>query len=198
MARVGLVLVWLLPLTSGCSRREVEPPRFDARAAAARALAEYDTNQDGFLDVQELERCPGLKSCLRQWDRDKDGRLSLEEVEAGLEALQQSGVGLLGLVCRVQLDGRPLPGASVVLEPEPFLAPELHPARATTDEDGRARPQADGAEFPGCQLGLYRVRISKTEQGREVVPPRYNRQSRLGIGVGPEVQSPVLFPLSSR
>jgi hypothetical protein len=51
-------------------------PTVDPRAIARRAMAEYDSDKNGFLDVQELERCPGLKSFLENYDRNKDDRLS--------------------------------------------------------------------------------------------------------------------------
>jgi hypothetical protein len=197
MAR-GPLLLGVVLVLAGCACREVQPPQLDVKAAARAALAEYDANKDGFLDANELRRCPGLRDCLPRWDQDKDGRLSEAEIEAGLEGHQKSGIGLTGVVCRVLLDERPLAGASVVLEPESFLGSGLKPARGTTDEAGRARPQAEGAKFPGCQLGVYRVRISKTEGGRDVVPGWYNREARFGIEVGPEMKSPYVFSLRTR
>ena len=162
--------------------------RIDAKEASARAMAEYDSNRDGYLDVTELERCPGLKSVLAPFDRDKDGRLSQAEIEEGLTSIQDGQVVLAEVTCKVTLDGKPLAGASVVVEPESFLQSYIKPAKGTTNEQGRASMQIDGAARPGCHIGLYRVRISKVgDEGRDIVPARYNSQTILGLGAGSRV-----------
>src|SRR5947209_3938200 len=79
--RAGLLLAVVLGLALGCSTRRVTPSRVSAADAAAKALAQYDTNKDGFLDAAELERCPGLKNALKRHDTNKDGRFSREELE---------------------------------------------------------------------------------------------------------------------
>jgi hypothetical protein len=183
-------------LVPACATR-IEPPPFDPQAAGARALADYDRNKDGFLDARELERCPGLKSRLARLDTDRDGRLSQEEIEKLLEGYQGSGIGLMEVVCRVTLGGKPLAGAEVALEPEPFMGDGARPALGTTDERGRARPRVEGAPVRGCHLGVYRVRVSKKDaQGRETVPARYNTQTQLGIEVGPGMEGGYTFHLA--
>ena len=183
-------------LAPGCATR-IAPPPLDPKAAGARALADYDRNRDGFLDARELEQCPGLKSCLARLDKDRDGRLSQGEVEKLLEGYRDSGIGLIEVACRVTLDRQPLAGAEVTLAPEPFMGEGARPARGTTDERGRARPQVEGAPVRGCHLGVYRVRISKKDaQGRETVPARYNTQTQLGIEVGPGMEGGYTFNLA--
>lgn len=181
-------LLWLLLLSlpgGGCSRT-IETPRIDVKESAARAMAAYDTNGDGVLDAKELKQCPGLESCARRLHRDsKDVRLSRDEVEQVLAAYVESQTGLMAVMCKVTLNDEPLAGAEVVLEPEAFMGDGLKPARGTTDEQGKARMQIEGAPAPGCHLGIYRVRISKADAGgRETLPARYNRQTQLGIEVG--------------
>ena len=176
----------------------VAAPHIYAGSTSARALAEYDANQDGFLDAQELEASPGLKSCLARYDTDKDGRLSRAELETSLAAFDQAQVGLLDTPFTVTLDGRPLEGAGVVFEPEPFLADVIKPARGTTDAGGVARMKTEGAPLPGCNLGIYRVRISKPDAGgRETLPARYNARTQLGIELGPDAKGPCAFDLAS-
>src|SRR5712671_1142505 len=177
-------LLWLLLLSlpgGGCARTAFEAPRLDVKEIAGRALAEYDTNHDGYLDARELKQCPGLEKCLARFDLDKDKRLSREELEQGLTEYVESQVGLMAVVCKVMLNDEPLAGAVVVLEPEAFMGDSSKPARATTDEKGVARPRVEGAPGPGCHLGIYRVRITKADAGgRELLPARYNTQTQLG------------------
>jgi len=191
-----LFVLLLLLLGWGCTRK-LETPQFDAQAISARAMTDYDLNKDGFLDAKELERCPGLKSCLKRLDRDGDGRLSRAELEEGLAAYGESRLALVEVMCKVTLGGQPLAGASVVLEPESFMGESIKPARGTTNEQGQARMQADDAPQPGCHLGIYRVRISKIDNnGPDTVPARYNTQTQLGIEVGPGTKAPYVFRLT--
>ncbi len=177
------MLVLLVLKVAGCSRSVGEITHIDAKEAAAKAMAEYDSNRDGYLDARELERCPGLKSVMPQFDKDRDGRLSQAEIEEGLTAIQQNQSGLTEVMCKVTLNKQPLVGASVILEPEPFLQADIKPAQGTTNEQGRVALQIEGETQPGCNVGLYRVRVSKHDAG-EHIPARYNTQSQLGLGVG--------------
>jgi hypothetical protein len=49
----------------------------------------------------------------------------------------------------------------------------------------------------GCHPGIYRVRITKNgSNGQEMLPARYNDQSRLGIEVGPGMKGRTTFSLT--
>jgi hypothetical protein len=195
-ARVWLLA--LLPLLAlGCAKR-VEIPRINPKALADKALAEYDSNKDGYLDAKELERCPGLKTALPRFDKDKDGRFSRAELEEYFALWVESKIGLQQVSCRVTLDGRPLAGATVLLEPEAFMGGNVKPAKGVTDENGETRFQIDGAPQTGCNLGIYRVRITKTADGKEVVPARYNSNTQLGIEVSSWLRGRTVFSLQSR
>jgi hypothetical protein len=183
---VRAIVFVLLPLFGGGCTGKLEAPKLDADAISARAMKEYDVNKDGFLDAQELERCPGLKSCLKRFDSNNDGRLSEAELRAGLAEYVESGVALTDVTCKVTVGDQPLVGAAVLLDPEAFMADSIKPARGTTNDRGVARVQIEGANLPGCHLGIYRVRITKPgADGQESVPARYNAQTQLGIEVGP-------------
>jgi hypothetical protein len=171
----------------GCSGRRLSVPSLSPEEAGRQALAEYDQNQDGFLDARELQRCPALASCLSTLDKDKDGRLSGEEIAQRVRAYQTSRVGLAALAFQVTLDGQGLAGATVTFVPEKFLGPALPPASAVSDARGMVRLETPGAEVPGVACGLYRVEVSKKNAaGQETIPARYNRQSVLGVEVAPE------------
>jgi hypothetical protein len=161
-------------------------------------MAEYDTNRDGYLDPKELERCPGLNSCWKSLDTDGDGRLSASEIEDRLVTYRDSRIGIIAVICKVELDGGPLSGATVTMKPESFLGDSIKPATGTTDNDGRAQMQIQGMDVPGCQCGFYRVEISKSDGNREIIPARYNSQTTLGLEVGPSVRGSSVFRLSSQ
>lgn len=178
-------LLFGLWIVLGCSSASpVKVTTLNPKNTADRALAEYDQNKDGYLDEKELERCPGLKAALPFFDKDQDGRLSREELESGFDLMQKLHAGLVATGCRVYLDGEPVAGVQVVLEPEPLLKDQLKPAQGITDESGRAQLQVEGAPVPGCNPGLYRVRISREENGQEIFPERYNKKTQLGLAVG--------------
>jgi hypothetical protein len=195
-ARAWLLLV-ALAIAAGCSQR-VEVPQINAREVAACALAEYDTNKDGYLDAGELQRCPGLQSALKRFDRDKDGRFSQSELEAYFATYVDSKIGLQALSCRFTLDDQPLVGATVVLEPESFMGRNIKPARGVTNERGNAGIQIDGAAYPGCNLAVYRVRVSRKVNDQETLPARYNTQTQLGLEVAPGLRGRTAFHLQSR
>src|SRR5262249_50249538 len=56
-----LLFTWAFALAVGCSEgagSRVPAPSLSSTGAAKEALAEYDTNRDGYLDAKELEQCP--------------------------------------------------------------------------------------------------------------------------------------------
>src|SRR5438876_481057 len=69
-----LLPLGILFVLVGCSGgpSAVHAPTLSPEEAGRQALAEYDTNKDGFLDAKELERCPALKSSLKAIDKNRD------------------------------------------------------------------------------------------------------------------------------
>ena len=100
------------------------------------ALAQYDTDRDGFLNGEELNQCPALKNSLAALDSDKDGRLSAAEIANRLRTMQEQGIGQMSVNCRVTLDDAPLVGATVTLLPEKFLGSGYKTACGQTDSRG--------------------------------------------------------------
>jgi hypothetical protein len=107
-------------------------------------------------------------------------------------------VGMTLLRCRVTLDGEPLSNAKVVFEPEQFLGDEIKAAVGETNGYGDAGPvippeQRTDPRLPGgAHIGLYKVRISKIVNGKEMIPARYNSETILGQEVSyddPEIKN---------
>lgn len=190
---------------SSCSRypSRVAAPKWDADAAAAAAINQYDSDGDGELNTPELEASPPLKSALKDVDTNHDGKLTNEEIAASLQRFGASRVGLISPACLVLLNGKPLSGATVRFIPEQFLGELVETAEGTTDESGVAIPSVPEGSLPhprmkGIRLGFYRVEISHQVAGRESLPSRYNTESQLGQFVPPECADTLQYRLQSR
>jgi hypothetical protein len=194
----GALLAAPVLLPAGCAegkRGRVEVPDISPAGAAAAALAEYDGNQDGYLDAKELEQCPVLKGALKAIDKNGDARRSGDEIADRLTGILESRVGLLALSSQVTLNSTPLADATVTFVPERFLGATVRTASGVTDKGGFASPTAEGGEAPGIQPVYYRITISKKDAlGRETLPARYNTQPALGQEVAPRARSdPLVF-----
>jgi hypothetical protein len=184
-----LVLVSLLLIAiASCQRgpATVKQPAINPSTAGKLAMDQYDTNHDGKVDGEELEKAPALKAALPRLDTNADGAVDADEVAARVNAWKAMQTGMTTAACHVTLDGQPLVGAKVTLEPEAFLGDEIKPAFATTDQFGSAAPNIPKDQRPdpklpgGAHFGLYKVRISKIVNGKETIPARYNTETILG------------------
>ena len=202
----SLMTILLASCSQGPAR--VNQPYIDADGAGELAMDQYDTNGDGVVAGDELEKAPGLKALLATADTNKDGGITAEEVTERINKWkeQQTGVTIFGFV--LTLDGRPLEGAIVTLEPESFLGDEIKTAIGETGVGGSGGASIPKAERPsptsppGMHLGLYRVKISKLVNGKEIVPPKYNEQTILGQELAGDVpgiaSGGVAFALSTK
>jgi hypothetical protein len=179
-----------LGCSSGPSR--IQPPSIDADDAASQAMELYDKDGDGSIAAAELDAAVGLKAAMATLDTSKDASVQEEEIVARIESWQASGVGIVSLNCTVTMDGRPLTGAKIVFDPEPFLGDDIKAAEGETSDTGGAgfsipkanRPAPDAP--PGAQLGFYRVRITKEVNGQESIPAKYNTETILGQEIAPD------------
>ena len=172
----------------GCSHVPPRPerPSLDPGSAARAAMDQYDTNHDGKIDANELKQCPALAQALGRMDTNHDGALALDEITAYLQQWKESPAVVLGGGVQVFLDGQPLAGATVSYEPEKFMGPAYQASSGTTDTSGFAEMKGQDPKYPGLYLGFYRVRVSKTEGGKESLPARYNTETTLAKEVSPD------------
>jgi hypothetical protein len=186
-----LVALTLSMLTAGCSRgpSRARPPKIDPATAGALAIKLYDTSGDGELDASELAAAPGVLKALKSFDADSSGKISATEIAARITDWQKDSTGLLVLSAIVQLDGRPLEGATVRLVPEPFLGDDIHPAEATTSDNGQGVLRISAADLPshlqgvpGVAVGVYRIEVTHPSQ---TIPTRYNAKTELGLELSP-------------
>jgi hypothetical protein len=175
----------------GCSGSPdaFEAPTVDVASAAERAMELYDTDKDGALNEPELAKCPGLLSKRAGYDADGDGSLQQSEIEAGLGKLFKHGTGGTQLNCLVLYKGRPLAGAEVVLEPEPYLGDEVQTARGTTNGSGATQLGIPAEYLPShlqrlkaVHYGTFKVRITHPTIA---IPAKYNTETELGYETEP-------------
>jgi hypothetical protein len=183
------VLVVAAPIVfTGCSSRPaaVRPPAINASQAGSQAIEMYDTNGDGVIAGDELDRAPALNEALPRLDTNADKGVSADEIAARVNAWKATEIGMTSFRCHVTLDGEPLTGATVTFEPEPFLGDEIKTAIGVTNPFGDAAPTIPKEQRPdpklpgGIHLGLYKVRISKIVNGKETIATSYNAQTTLG------------------
>ena len=160
--------------------RRILPPKIDAAAAGAEAIKLYDTNHDGKLSGEELDKCPGVKAAIDQIDPSGKGEITADMIAARIKQWQASKVARMPMICRVLHDGQPLAGAEVKFVPEKFLGKHLKPATGVTNDYGVAMVSIatkGPSDPPGIAPGLYRVEITKAG---EKIPAKYNTDTILG------------------
>lgn len=106
---------------------------------------------------------------------------------------------------RVMLDSRPVVNANVRFQPVKQDAGKIVPeSYGETDDKGffTLRPITDREEDTGAVPGEYLIQISLFDRdkgsGREMIPFKYNRDSKLSFKVPPEGTKDANFNLTSR
>ena len=98
--------ILLFPLLSCGGSGVAGKARIDAEAASAKALELFDKNSDGFLDDKEILLAPGLAEGKSRADTDSDGKLSVEEISARLQAWNDSKERIVCPELEVRFNGR--------------------------------------------------------------------------------------------
>jgi hypothetical protein len=192
--------------SAGCSQRPgaIRPPKVNASAAASAAIEQYDRNGDGKLAKDEWQASPALAAVATQYDKNGDSELTVEEIEAGIGTWQQTGIGARTVPFEVRWNGQPLAGATVRLEPAPFLGGAVKGASGQTSASGSGqfnmssedRPK-NAPNMPLMQPGLYHVLVTHPSIK---IPPKYNTETTIGIEVSSSNPGPegVKWSLSSK
>ncbi len=183
------VVVICVAVVVGCWSRlppRVRAPRINAAAAGEAAIEQYDTDGDGAISGEELEKAPSLKRASRQIDRNDDGKINAKEIADRIREWQASRLGRRVLTCTVNKDGKPLEGATITFVPEEFLGDQVQTATGVTDESGMAAISVplSGNDPPGVAPGLYLVRITG-----EDIPAKYNTETILGEEVAQDSEA---------
>jgi hypothetical protein len=154
-----MLAIVLLPLELGCGgSARTQLRSFDAATAADKAMEQYDANGDGKSAGDELKNCPALSPSIGRMDKDRDGAISRDELQARFEALDAQS-DLVAVSVRVTYRNRPLPDAKVTLTPPPFMGEGLQDYSGTTDSGGQCELAGSVMELPGIPSGFYQARI---------------------------------------
>jgi len=176
-------LTWIAGGCGGGAPSRVEMPGINGSDAGKKAIELYDTNHDGVISGDELKQSPGLKAALARYDNGGDGKVTADTIARRIQQWFDAKLSLMTVPCKVLLDGKPLDGATVILEPEPFLGPSVEGATGTTDATGSVLLTATNGKPGLVRVGLYKVKVSKQVGGKETIPARYNEQTELGVEV---------------
>jgi hypothetical protein len=177
-------VLWVL--VAGCSSgpERVKPPRIDPSSAAAQAMELYDKDDDGKLNQTELSSCPGVLIGIDHYDTNRDKMIDREEFTTRLSQLLKNRTGATQLACIVSYQGKPLVGATVVLEPEAYLGNDIQPAEGVTTKAGIADVGMPPGKAPAAlqatkliQYGTFKVRITHPTIN---LPAKYNTETTLG------------------
>lgn len=180
----------LLALSLGCQSgpAKISFPTVDASAAATGAVQSADKNGDAGISKEEAAAFPSLATEFAKYDANSDGKIDAAEIEARIASWSARGPKVVPINFDVSLDGRPLEGAEVVLEPEAFMGDVLAKGVSKVGASGACGPTVPHEmltkDIPfGMFCGLYRMKVTHPEKK---VPAKYNEQTQLGIEVAPD------------
>lgn len=202
---ISLIATFLLSLVS-CAKAPVavRPARINPEAATDRMLEKYDADRGGSISQTEAVACCGLAPHFDLYDANQDGEATRDEIVARFRKWMTDDIGIMRVGCRVTLDGKPLSGGDVVLEPHPFLGEALQQAHGTTNEHGQCSLSIAPGDLPaelqrvrGVQPGLYLVRVTHPQID---VPTQFNTETIVGLEVAGDAIGPdgVEFALNTR
>ncbi len=196
MMRIPLhvgVLLAVSAVVMGCSGgpSRVGAVDVDPSSAAAEAMSMYDKNGDNTLDDGELLAVPGILMAKKHYDKDGNGQVSAEEIEARLEQWGEQGLGFRPLTIMIAIDGKPLGDTEVKLIPEPYLGDAVKPATGKTISDGTVSVSVEPEDLPdalkarkknfyGVTGGTFKIELTSAKQE---LPAKFNTETTLGVEV---------------
>lgn len=180
------LLSCVLLASLGCSGKpgRLYPPGIPSEAGQE-AVTKYDANGNGAIDGNELDRVPALKATLKRVDKNGDGQVTADEINARIDSWRKSQVALSTFMLTVTRDGRPLSGATITFVPETFLGPAVKAAKGKTRDSGSTPMEISrDPDEAGVHLGYYRIEVSKLDaSGKELIPARFNAETELGAEI---------------
>jgi hypothetical protein len=198
-----ILMGMILAAVGGC---EPQPPpvrqmKYDQYASAKKAMELFDTNKDGVISGDELDKTPGLNAALTVLGTDREKGVNPEQIEKRIKSWIKSKIGRQTVSCSVYRNGEPLSGAKIKFLPEPFLPEIKDIGEGKTSTSGMAMitwPTTQGPNGlpPGIGPGIYRVEITKDG---EDIPAKYNTETILGQEISQdniELQKGLRYDLS--
>jgi hypothetical protein len=189
MEAAALLVAGGLLVGCGSGPPKLHPPDLDPDAAAQQAMALYDKDSDGNLSAEELQACPGILVSLKNYDADEDGQVSQAEIAGRLQKFVERRVALARLSVTVRLDKRPLAGATVRFVPEPYLGDDIKAATGITRQRGSATMAVDANDLPENQKNIRGIHYGtyrvEITHPEVDVPAKFNTATTLGYETTP-------------
>jgi hypothetical protein len=136
------------------------------------------------LSEGELAACPGIFMHRTAYDADGDGSITQQEIEARIAQFVSANIGQTTLQIRVVKNGRPLPGATIKMVPEPFLGENIKTAWGSTGDAGVAVMDIRDEDLPESERGIRGVHVGtfklEVTHPSITIPAKYNTQTSLG------------------
>lgn len=187
MTGCELVLVCLLLTSAGCLNKtapRAPQAEFDP-AAGVKAMEMYDTNKDGKISGEELDKCPAIKAALSRIDPTGQNIVTADAIDARVQKWIESKLACRPYNCMITHNGQPFAGATVTFIPEKFLGDKVPKATGKTGKDGRVSislHKASPTDPQGVGPGFYRIVITKEGVS---IPDKYSTEA--GAVFGDEV-----------
>ena len=175
----------------GCGQA-VKIPKADAEKIAQMAIELYDLDKDGAIGGKELEAAASVASAIVELDSDGDGKVVADDISYAVNSWNESGTQVGMANCIVTKSGKPLKGATVTFEPEPFHEGTLGTVSGVCGSDGSVKLVCDelaATGLEGIPTGFYKVRITHQVGGKESIPAKYNTETTLGQAISPNQRS---------
>jgi hypothetical protein len=168
LAPLGLALMGC----SGGKPARIHVPEYDISTISQQAIELNDKDGDGVLSAEELEGAKSLRSGMSRLDADKDGKLTVDEIAQRFQRYIDYKAGLAPVDCTLIRNGRPLAGAKITYEPEPFMGDSVQSGYGETGAEGITTISVASEFLPtprhsGVKPGFYRVRVTLAD-GTEV------------------------------
>ena len=165
----------------GCSRHPAAPklPKISAEASGEEAINRFDADDDGKLSLEEATESPELLANWYLVDKNEDQFITAEEIASRISGWQNSPSFVVDATPIFYLDMQPLKDAQVTLELADFLGDNYPSFQAVTNSEGMANLRLDDPRYPGIYPGIYKITVSKQQDGKEIVPAKYNVNTEL-------------------
>ena len=158
-------------MLAGCDGGYSLPQQdYDSKAIASAALSTFDSNDDGKLNLDELQACLALQSAQARIDTNQDGWLEASEISARVTAYAAMSDYIVSEVV-VKRGRRPIPGAEVTLKLTAFMNGDATESSetttftettmftTTTTASGVGMPQSSPESLLGFPPGFYNVGV---------------------------------------
>lgn len=148
---------------AGCDRAPtpVVAPAYSPTDMTNEAFALYDANKDGKIDAAEAKMSPSLSEGLVELDRNKNGAIERDELEAAIQQLVDMKAGVMESPVQVTRGGSSAEGVKIRLIPEKFAESVTKPAEGISADNGSVLFTPEDPSLPagtkGVQPGFYRI-----------------------------------------